>query len=360
MNALLGQIGLLSARLLAQGSDRGWMPKQRSTIAPEVDAIFDFILVVSVFFFLLIVGAALYFIIRYRRREGDPMPGGATHNIPLELLWTGIPVVLVCIMFWWGFKVFVDMRTPPDNAYEISVRAQQWSWEFWYPNGISYDELHVPANQPVKLVMTSEDVLHSFYVPEFRVKMDVIPGRYTTTWFEALYDDEGSNEYPLICAEYCGTDHSSMITKVVVHTDDGFVDWLANADPLAAIPEELWPEYEKDPDKFIKDHPEIKGLKTPALMGEKLYKRKGCSQCHSTDGTRVTGPSFLGIYGKQEEMEDGTTVTVDANYIEESILNPNAKVVKTYPRGQMNSYQGRITDREIAMLIEYIKSLGQK
>ncbi|MCX7895356.1 MAG: cytochrome c oxidase subunit II, partial [Thermoanaerobaculum sp.] len=183
-------------------AERGFMlPVQASSVAPAVDALFKFIFWVSAFFFLLIVGLMLFFVVRFRRRPGYQKPTEApSHNTFLEITWSVIPLVLVMIMGFWGFKVFLDLNTPPANAYEVQVTGQKWKWLFTYPNGHVDETLHVPVDQPVRLVMTSEDVIHSFFVPAFRVKRDVVPGRYTKLWFRATK----VGTYPVFCAEYCG------------------------------------------------------------------------------------------------------------------------------------------------------------
>ena len=195
-----------------------WMPPPVSTVAGHVDWLFYFILGVSTFFFLLIVALMVLFVVRYRRREGQGAEVSPSHNTALEVIWTVIPIVVVIVIFIFGFKGFLDMATPPANAYEIQVEAQKWSWSFTYPSGYVDSNLHVPVNRPVKLVMRSADVIHSLYVPAFRIKRDVVPGRYATAWFEATEP----GEYDLFCAEYCGTSHSDMLAHVVVHPPGEF------------------------------------------------------------------------------------------------------------------------------------------
>ena len=229
---------------------------------------FYILLGISVFFFTLIVVLMMVFVIRYRRREGvEPSPS-PSHNTALEVVWTAIPILIVGFIFYQGVTGFMDLRTSPRQAYEIRVVARQWQWIFEYPNGHKDDQLHVPAGESVRLVMRSEDVIHGFYIPDFRVQMDVVPGRYTTIWFRA----KEPGEHDLYCAQYCGTNHSDMFTKVVVHPPGEFEKWLAEAGNL----------YKNLP---------------PAEAGKLLYSRRGCSQCHSTDGTAGTGPSFKGIFG---------------------------------------------------------------
>lgn len=311
--------------LAASGS---LFPEPTSTTAAEVDSLFYFILVVSVVFFVIIVAAMVLFVMVYRERPGDTVESSPDHNNTLEVVWTAIPTLIVGVIFYWGFVSFLDMRLPPDNSYEIQVTGKKWIWNFTYPNGHVDNNLHVPVDRPVRLVMSSDDVIHSLYIPAFRLKMDVIPGRYTTTWFEA----NTPGDYTLFCAEYCGTQHSNMLAKVVVHPSGEFEPWLENAANFM--------------DKM-----------TPVEAGEILYTRRGCAQCHSVDGSAKTGPTFLDVYGTQQAMTDGSTITVDENYLRESILEPQAKVRAGY-KPVMPTYQGQLKDEEISALIAYIKSLA--
>jgi cytochrome c oxidase subunit 2 len=324
------------ARMLLAGTSVGpepgdgssfWMPPQVSTVAQGVDWLFNFILAISIFFFLLIVVLMVVFVLRYRRREGTAAQASPTHNLALELTWTGIPIVLVIIIFFFGFKGYLDMATPPANAYQVLVEGQKWNWSFTYPNGYVDADLHVPVNRPVQLVMSSADVIHSLYVPAFRIKMDVVPGRYSKAWFEATEP----GEYDLFCAEYCGTSHSDMIAHVVVHPVGEFEKWLEQASDFLET-------------------------MTPVDAGRKLFQVRGCQQCHSVDGSAKTGPSLLGVFGHEQALADGSTVVADENYIRESILEPQAKVVAGYDP-VMPTYQGRLNDREIMAVIEYLKSL---
>jgi cytochrome c oxidase subunit II len=314
---------------LAKGGSTFWMPADAATGAAAVDGAFYFILWVSIVFFALIVGLMLWFVIRYRRRPGHMQAEHSPHHsMALELTWTIIPVILVAVMFVIGFKTFLDEATPPDNSYEIKVHAQKWKWLFEYPNGWIDTELHVPLNEPVQLLMDSTDVIHSFYVPDFRVKKDVVPGRYTKVWFEATE----AGEHNLFCAEFCGTGHSDMITKVIVHQPGGFETWLQTAANV----------YDTMP---------------PAQAGAEMFKKYGCAQCHSIDGAANTGPTFKELFGSQVRFTEGQAVTADENYIRESILDPQAKTVAGF-QGVMPTFQGRITDQQVGWIIEYLKSLS--
>jgi cytochrome c oxidase subunit 2 len=313
--------------LLAQAGGF-FFPAPTSTTAESVDALFYFILGVSIVFFAIIVGAMLLFVIRYRARPGATPQASPSHNNLLELTWTAIPCLIVAAIFFWGFTGYLNMRQAPDDSYEIQVTAKKWSWSFGYPNGHVDNNLHVPLDRPVRLVMSSDDVIHSLYIPAFRLKMDLIPGRYSSTWFEA--DTPG--DYTLFCTEYCGTQHSNMLAKVVVHPPGEFEKWLENA---ANFMEDL----------------------TPVEAGEILYVRRGCVQCHSVDGSAKVGPSFQAVFGTEQVLTDGSKIIVDENYLRESILEPQAKIRAGY-KPVMPTYQGQLKDEELAALIAYIKSLA--
>ncbi|MBD3162105.1 MAG: cytochrome c oxidase subunit II [Candidatus Eisenbacteria bacterium] len=305
------------------------MPPQGSTGASSVDNVFDLIFWISMFFFALIVIVMVVFVFRYRARgrELDSKPGVPKHNFRLELAWTIIPLLIVIGIFYVGLRGFLDMAVPPANAYEVQVTAQRWKWLFTYPNGYVDENLHVPVGRPIQLVMTSEDVIHSFFVPDFRLKMDVVPGRYSKTWFEA----KNPGQHQIFCTEYCGTGHSDMLASVVVHEPGGFERWL------------------EDAADFIENLP-------PAEAGQMLYQQRGCAQCHSVDGRAGIGPTLKGIFGQTHPMQDGSSVTVDEDYIRESILDPQAKVVAGY-QPVMPTFQGKLKDKEITVIIAYIKSL---
>jgi cytochrome c oxidase subunit 2 len=316
--------------LLAAREPQFWLPPQGSTTAGEVDAIFDLILWISLAFFALIVGLMVAFVIRYRARRAGQI-GDSTaprKSTPLELVWSGIPLVIVIVLFWVGFESYMDLRTPPANAYEVNVIGMRWRWQFEYPNGWVEDKLHVPADRPVRLVMTSEDVIHSLAIPDFRVKMDVVPGRYTEAWFRA--PEPGT--YRINCTEYCGEGHSDMLSEVVVHPPGEFEKWL------------------EDASSFVDRLP-------PAEAGEKLYEKRGCIACHSKDGRGGVGPTFQGLYGRKVVFRDGSSLVADENYIRESIFEPGKRVVAGF-EAVMPSFQGRLKDKDVTAIIAFIKSLG--
>lgn len=329
-----------------------WQPESASTVAPTVDWLFYFILYLSTFFVVLIAGLMVYFAIRFRRKDPNDMPEGMTHSTALELTWTVIPTIILMFIFVVGFRGYLDMVQPPSGAYEITVNAQKWSWSFEYPNGAVSSELHVPANTPVILTLTSKDVIHSLYVPAFRTKKDAVPGRYNKTWFQSVVPDdrfepsvtigEGDNAqtfndvavYDIYCAEYCGTQHSKMLTHVVVHKPEDFVKWVKDAGNR------------------------LKGL-SPVEMGRELFKQNGCVNCHSTDGTPGTCPTLKDVYGHAVQFSNGVPPIdkADENYIRESIVDPNARIVMGYSPGAMSSF-ANLPPEQIDALVAYVRSLS--
>ena len=307
------------------------LPPAKSTVADSYDQLFEFVHVSSLILTIGILVAIAYFIIKYRRRSENEVTPVITHNNALEITWSVIPLIMVLFIFGWGYQIFLNMTTPPDDAYEIQVTAQKWLWRFQYENGASTTgELHVPEDRPVRLVMSSNDVIHSFFVPDFRIKQDVVPGRYTSVWFNAT----DTTRSTIFCTEYCGTDHSNMTGTVVVHTQEEFETWLTENAGGASKPADM----------------------APAEWGEQLVKENACNTCHSVDGTQLVGPSWLGKFGSEEPLADGTTVTVDENYLRESILQPGAQIVEGYDN-VMPPYQGQLSDEQINAIIEYIKTL---
>jgi len=302
-----------------------FMPPAATEIAKGVDTLYGFLLIASLISCILVIGGLIYFAMKYRRKHEGQKTAYISHNTTLEFLWSFIPFVIFMVVFVWGWIVFYQLRTFPSDALEVQVLGQKWSWLFTYKNGRkSANELTVPVGQNVKLVMTSRDVLHSFYVPAFRNKQDVIPGRYTAIWFRA----EKEGDYQVFCAEYCGDNHSGMMAKIHVVPRAQFDEWLGTG------------PYEN---------------MTPVQIGQKVYMGN-CIACHSTGDVKMTGPSFKGLWGKQEELADGSTVTVDENYFRESLMNPNVKIVKGF-KPQMPTQAGLLEEHEITGLIEYMKTL---
>lgn len=308
-----------------------WLPSQSSTMAGEVDALFHFILYASTVFFAIVVFSVIFFGLRYRRRGKTGLTTGKDHNLLLEITWTAIPTVLILIVFFWGFKGYMKQVVAPSHSIEVKVTGQKWFWTFDYPEGANaVNELVVPVSQPVKLLMSSADVIHSFFVPVFRIKMDALPNRYTISWFEATRE----GEYDLYCTEFCGKGHSEMVGKVKVVSDSAYAAWLEASTVLG------------------------EGL-TLEEYGEQLYTAKACVTCHTLDGSELEGPSFLGRYGGEVLMSDGSRVPMDENYMRESILNPKAKIAEGY-QPVMPTFQGVLKNRQVDALIAYIKKLNQQ
>jgi cytochrome c oxidase subunit 2 len=315
-------------------------PEQASTLAPSVDMLYLFLIGVSLFFGLLIAGLLIVFAIRYRRRAGDPIPEPIHGSTALELTWTIIPFGIAMVIFFWGAVLFFEMARPPDNAHEVFVVGKQWMWKLQHLEGRrEINELHVPIGQAVKLTMTSEDVIHAFYVPAFRMKADVVPGRYTTTWFQATK----LGEFHLFCAEYCGTEHSGMIGRIVVMEPADYQAWLSQSPATTAATAGA----------------AAPGVQTadlsPAAAGEVLFNQKACATCHQAQAGAL-GPSLIGIYGKRVALQDGREVVVDDAYLRESILNPTAKLVSGF-QPVMPTFQGQLDEEQVMQLIQYIKSL---
>lgn len=308
-----------------------WFPEQASTFAAEVDWFYMAMLYISLFFFVLIVAAMVYCAFAFRERPGYKGSVEALHNNTLEFWWTFIPCVIAVWIFARGVYGYLDQVTIPVDTHDVDVIASKWSWNFNYPGGVSSDQLHLVNDKPAKMVLRSTDVLHAFFVPAFRAKADVVPGRYTNLWFHPTK----TGVYDLFCAEYCGDKHSGMFAKVYVQTQEEYDAWMA---------QEMLPP------------------KSPWLWGQKQYsKTKGCIACHSIDGKKVVGPSFLDTWGKDVELASGGTVKFDENYVRESVLNPQAKARKGYETAaQMPTYQGRLKEDEISALIEFLKNVKEE
>jgi cytochrome c oxidase subunit II len=302
-------------------------PQQASAQAAQVDAVYFFMVAVTAFFSLLIAILVVVFAVKYRRRSDDEIGDPIHGSLPLELLWTFVPFGIVMIMFGWGAKVFFDLYRPPAGAMEIFVVGKQWMWKVQHMDGQrEINELHVPVGRPVKLIMGSEDVLHSYFIPEFRVKSDVVPGRYTTMWFQATK----AGRYHLFCAEYCGTKHSGMVGNVIAMEPADFQAWLGGG----------------------------RTEDSPAAAGAKLFQDLVCNTCHMGD-TQGRGPVLTGVYGKPVQLQTGGPVIADDAYIRESIVNPQAKIVAGF-QPIMPTFQGLVTEEQLLQLIAYIRSLGDQ
>jgi cytochrome c oxidase subunit 2 len=301
-------------------------PHQASTMAPRVDALYFYLVAVTVVFSLLIAIAILYFAIKYRRRSESELPHGIEGSLKLEIAWSVIPLLFTLTFFFWGASIFFAMNRPPDDAIEISVVGKQWMWKFQHADGQrEINELHVPIGRPVRLVMASEDVIHSFYVPAFRLKRDVLPGRVATLWFEATKP----GRYHLFCAEYCGTKHSGMIGSIEVMEPTEFQAWLAGGS----------------------------GSESLASAGARLFQQHACNTCHRPDSL-ARGPNLEGLYGKPVLLEGGGTVIADESYIRESIVMPNARRVAGF-QPIMPTFQGLISEEGLLQLVAYVKSLSK-
>ncbi|MFU8843249.1 MAG: cytochrome c oxidase subunit II [Bacteroidales bacterium] len=296
-----------------------------SNFVHGVDLTFAVILGISVFFLVGITATMIWFVIRYSRKK-NPKAAQIEGSNKLEIIWTVIPTLLVLVMFYFGWAGYRPMRTIPADAMPIKVYARMWSWNFEYPNGKVSDTLVIPQNKPVRLDMVSRDVLHSFYIPAFRVKEDVVPGRTNSMWF--IGQEIGT--YTIFCAEYCGDLHSYMLSKAVVLPEHAYLEWYNDTTSSA-------------------DHP-----------GLQVLKKNACLSCHSLDGTKLIGPSFKGVWGKQEIVitdNQEREITIDEAYIRQSIYEPESDLVKGYNRGLMISYKELVSEEEVQDIIEFIKTL---
>lgn len=302
------------------------MPPQASQFAGPLDSLYGFLVWASFISCVLVIGAMLYFAVKYKRRSENDKTAYISHNAMLEFLWSFIPFVIFMVVFGWGWKIFHDMRTMPEKAFEVHVVGQKWDWQFVYKSGkTSSGVAYVPVNEPVKLIISSRDVLHSVFVPGFRIKQDAVPGRYTALHFTA--NKVGS--YQMFCTEYCGTGHSNMLAKINVVPREEFEQWLEN-DPY-------------------------KGMSLVEI-GKSVFAR--CLACHTdTEQPGAIGPGLAKVFGHDVLLADGTTVKADENYLRESILDPQAKIVAGYEGKVMTSFQGQLTEQELLGVIEYIKSL---
>jgi cytochrome c oxidase subunit 2 len=299
-------------------------PEQASTMAARVDNLYFFMVATSGFFAVLVTLLVIAFAIRFRRRSPDGVGEPIHGSLALELIWTGIPFVLAMVMFVWGASVYFALARMPDEALDIYAVGKQWMWKFQHREGQrEINELHVPVNTPVRVILTSEDVLHDLYFPSFRTKIDAIPGRYTQLWFNAT--DVGT--YHIFCAEYCGTRHSGMIGRVVVMPQNEYEAWLGGGATEGTL----------------------------AQRGEKLFSQFACITCHRAD-SQGRGPLLNGVFGHAVSLASGNTVIADAAYVRESILNPTAKVVAGCAP-IMPTFQGQVSEEQLLALTEYIKSL---
>jgi len=358
ISGMLGAVG--GAPVVAQTSwwTRMWFRESGSSFAAETDAVYYYIFWVSALFFVVLMFLMVYWGIKYRKRPGRPALVSPAHNTPLEIAWTVVPTILFAIMFVWGLYAYLPKVIAPSDAEIINVTAKQWNWSLTYSNGatslqterisdVDQPVFALPRGRPVKFVMSSDDVIHSFYIPEFRIKRDVLPNRYTMAWAEPTvathrWDPAAEKAVPinpdepgfhLFCAEYCGDQHSQMSDRIAVMEDPDYRAWLA------------------------------KQLDTSGIslidLGAALYKTKGCVACHRVDGVDASGPTWKGIWGQSRPPAGGKTPisdVVDFNYVRQSVLEPGA-YVKSGWSNQMPSFQGQLNSREILALATYIMSL---
>ncbi|HEX6730110.1 MAG TPA: cytochrome c oxidase subunit II [Pyrinomonadaceae bacterium] len=301
------------------------IPESASTLSWKVDALYFYLSGVTLFFALLIYSVLIFFVIRYRRRTPYEIPRPVAGSHKLETIWTVIPFMIAMTIFGWGASVYYDQYRPPQNAVEIYVVGKQWMWKIQHSTGQrEINELHIPVGRKIKLIMTTEDVIHDFFVPAFRLKTDVVPGKYTSQWFEATKP----GTYHLFCAEYCGMNHSGMIGQVVVMEPREFDNWLSgNA-----------------------------GNTTPAVAGQQLFQSLGCVSCHGANGEGGRGPTLAGLFGRQIQLANNQTIRADEVYIRESIINPQAKLVAGFGP-IMPTFQGQVTEDQLMQLLAFIKSL---
>jgi cytochrome c oxidase subunit 2 len=357
LSAKAGGPGLLASSWW----DRLWFNARvgESTFSDGVDNVFFYIFWVSVAFFILLMSLMAYWAVRYRRVPGVAPEPSPAHNTTLELAWSIIPTILMGIMFFWGLVVYIDMKVAPADAEVINVTARKWAWSLLYDNGGTPQQTEViagmegapvfalPANRPVKFIMSSQDVIHSMYMPAFRMKRDVFPNVYTNQWVQPTRVSHRWNEDEkifepvdparpgsyLACAEYCGDQHSQMWGRIMVLEEPDYQRWKALQADTSGVP--------------------------LTELGARLHKTKGCVACHSVDGATGTGPTWKGVWGTSRAFKDGASATADENYIRESILEPGKHIVEGYSN-QMPTFQGQLTDRELIALSTYIKSLSAK
>lgn len=296
-------------------------PEQASTIAEGIDHLYYFLTAIDLFFTVVIFLTIFYFAVKYRRKSEHEKPAHVETHMALELAWTIVPTILCVVIFVWSSSLFIQNSRPPTASSEIFVVGKQWMWKLQHPEGKSeIDELHIPVGQPIKLTMTSEDVIHDFFIPAFRVKKDVVPGRYSSIWFTATE----TGKFHFFCAQYCGTDHAHMTGWVYVMTPSDYEHWLAGGPKT----------------------------QTMADAGAELYQQYACVTCHGTG----KGPPFVNLFGSTVKLQDGKTVVADDGYLRESILFPSEKIVAGYP-AIMPTFKGQINEEQLLQLIAFIKSL---
>jgi cytochrome c oxidase subunit II len=305
-----------------------FMPEKASTFADTVDGLYFYLVGLTAFFTLLISITIVFFVIKYRRRSPTEIPRPIAGSLKLETLWSVIPFLIAMSIFVWGARAYFQQYHMPNDAMEIYVVGKQWMWKIQHPTGQrEINELHIPAGRKIKLIMTTEDVIHDFFVPAFRTKADVVPGRYTTLWFEATKP----GKYHLFCAEYCGTNHSGMGGWVYVMEPTEFDQWLAGG----------------------------ANQESPVAAGQKLFQSQGCTSCHGMNGEGGKGPPLVGVFGSQVKLEGGQTVTADEDYIHNSIRSPQSQIVEGFRQPLMPTYfKEQLTEEHLLQIMTFIKSLS--
>lgn len=307
------------------GNQIPMFPENASTISSQVDLVYLYLTLVCAIFAIGVVVAIVYFAIRYRRNPTHTAIQQIEGSHLLEIAWSVVPLILMMTMFGWGAWLYVHAVTPPKGAMDIYVVGKQWMWKAQHPTGQrEINDLHVPVNTPVRLTLTSEDVIHSYYIPAFRMKRDAVPGRYSQAWFEATE----TGTYHIFCAEFCGTKHSQMIGKVHVLSPEDYANWLAG---------------------------NLSG-DTAEAAGKKLFEANRCNTCHH-DQSGARGPNLAGVFGSEVKLKDGSSVVANAEYVRESILRPQAKIVAGF-EPVMPTYEGQLSEEQVLQLVAYIKTLA--
>ena len=318
------------------GAPHFWMPQGASANVAHHDFMWSFILWTTIIFSVIVIGLMGWFLIRYRARsEDEPDPTNVvTHSTTLEITWTVIPTCIVLVMFTLGFRGFLESTVAPPSAETVKVNGIMWSWSFTYPNGTVTPDLHLAKDRPVRFDLVSGDVLHSLYIPAFRLKKDVVPGRINSYWVEPT--EEGV--YELFCAEYCGQLHSQMGAKVFVYDESDYDDALSKFG-------DLYTDFVTGEPRPLED------------AGKAIWAARGCQGCHSINGAAGTGPTWKGLWGAERQFTDGTSAVADENYVQESIYYPQRHIVQGY-RNAMPSYAGQLTDKDVSAVIAFLKILA--
>lgn len=306
-----------------------YMPPQGTEIAKRYDNLYGFLVIVSFISCAVLIGGMIYFAVKYKRKTDHDKTPYITHDTRLEVLWSVVPLIVFLVVFAWGWVVYNDMRSFPKDSLEISVSGKQWAWTAEYKNGVKSPDVVVPVNRNVKIILSSEDVIHSFYVPSFRIKQDAVPGSYQALWFNS----EKLGEFNVFCTEYCGTSHSAMLTKVRVVSQEDFDKWLTEESEVGLLP--------------------------LAQRGEKIFKTRACASCHNVDSPAVKiGPSLYQRWGKDSNVDEGGKIAFDENYVRDSVMNPQSHIATGFPKpSPMPSFQGQLSESELTALIEYLKGL---